>query len=119
MARHVLIVDDDAQIAFLLGMLLQREGYEVASAQSGREALEQVEQETPSVIILDLHMPDMPGSEIIERLEQIPGLADVPIIVATGDTGADTPKGAMMKLTKPFNISELLAALEDATDPNN
>ena len=110
----VLVVDDVAQNVELLADLLSIKGYEVATASSGKEALEKVAQFDPDVVLLDVVMPDLSGYEVCARIKADPAHAILPIVMVTAlDPGQERIKGleagADDFLTKPINQPELLA----------
>src|SRR5438094_962065 len=80
MGQTVLVVEDDPKIVNLLGLYLKREGFNVASAADGREALDAATRIRPSLIILDLMLPHMDGVEVCRRLR---AASDVPILMLT------------------------------------
>lgn len=107
----ILVVDDDAAIVRLLRAKLMAEGYSVTTAMNGQQAVEQVEEQRPDAIVLDLMMPVMDG---LEAMRQIREFSPVPIILLTARSGpADTilglDSGADDYVTKPFNPDELAA----------
>ena len=110
----VLIVEDESQVAKLIELELNYEGYEVDIADTGKEALEKVEKFKPDLIILDWVLPEIDGLEITRRIRSDGN--DVPVIVLTGrDTLSDKvlslDSGADDYLTKPFATEELLARI--------
>jgi two-component system KDP operon response regulator KdpE len=113
---RVLVVDDDAPIQRALVANLRARGYETAVAGSGEEALLLVARRCPDVVILDLGLPGMPGTEVIEGLR---GWTTVPIIVLSA-RGSERDKvsaldaGADDYVTKPFGMDELFARLRAA-----
>lgn len=112
MAEKILIVDDDVDSLKLIGLMLQRNGYEVAAANTGGQALAKAENERPNLIILDVMMPDMNGLEVCRRLRSNPLTADIPIIMFTAKTLIDDKvkgfeAGADDYLTKPTHPAEL------------
>lgn len=112
----VLVVDDEPAIRQLLKTSLRPQGYQVAEAEDGRAALAQWRAERPSVIILDLGLPDRDGIEVIRAVR---AESDVPIIVLsirTDDRGKvlALDVGADDYVTKPFSIEELLARIRAA-----
>ncbi len=116
MTHKVLVVDDDPQILRTLRINLSANGYRVALAPDGATALRAAVDELPDVIVLDLGLPDMDGTEVIAGVR---GWTSVPIIVLTARTGAaETVKaldtGADDYVTKPFGMAELLARLRAA-----
>ncbi len=80
-AGAVLIVDDDPDLHVRLRSVLEREGWQVADAYDGAEALRQVELSRPELILLDLTMPVMDGFAFLHRLRAMPGCADIPVVV--------------------------------------
>jgi CheY-like chemotaxis protein len=113
--RRVLVVDDDASIRGFLAEALSDEGYHVETAGNGQEALTILGGWRPDVILLDLMMPVMDGWEFRSAQRQLPGLADVPVIVlsATRDlpSKAEQLQPAWL-FSKPFDLDELLATIE-------
>ncbi|MBN9101440.1 MAG: response regulator [Pseudonocardia sp.] len=112
----MLVVDDDPQILRALRINLTAHGYHVLLAPDGGSALRAAAGGHPDVVVLDLGLPDMDGTEVIEGLR---GWTSVPIIVLSARTGsADTVRaldvGADDYITKPFGMAELLARLRAA-----
>lgn len=112
MSEKILIVDDDADTLKLVSLMLQRQGYEVAAANSGMMALQKAVAEHPDLIILDVMMPDMNGYDICRRLRAAPTTREIPIIMFTAKTLIDDKvagfeAGADDYLTKPTHPVEL------------
>jgi two-component system KDP operon response regulator KdpE len=112
----VLVVDDEPQIVRALRINLTARGYRVITAHDGTAALRAVAETKPDVVVLDLGLPDMDGSEVIAGLR---GWTTVPIIVlsARGDSSDKVQAldaGADDYVTKPFGMDELLARLRAA-----
>jgi CheY-like chemotaxis protein len=117
MARKILIVDDDLESVKLIGLMLERRGYEISAAQSGAQALTKAQAENPDLIILDVMMPDMDGCEVCRRLRANAATADKPIIMFTAKTQVDDKvagfqAGADDYLTKPVHQEELASRVE-------
>lgn len=117
MAEKILIVDDDLESLKLIGLMLQRRGYQIAAAQGGAQALSKAESEQPDLIILDIMMPDMDGYEVTRRMRANQKTADIPIIMFTaktmvGDKVAGFQAGADDYLTKPIHPAELSSRVE-------
>lgn len=112
----VLIVDDEPHVLHLISLTLGTENYEVMEAKDGVEALAQVTQRRPDIIVLDLMMPKMNGYEVCQRLKENVMTQHIPIIIlsAKGEL-ADKIKGMKMGaddyLTKPFDPLELEARI--------
>src|SRR5512132_3050366 len=112
--HSILIVEDEASIASFVGMYLKRAGFVVRTAGTGEEAIEQAEEHAPSLIVLDLMLPDVDGIEVCRRVRQ---RSDVPILMLTArDDDVDKiiglEVGADDYLTKPFNPRELVARVK-------
>jgi two-component system, OmpR family, KDP operon response regulator KdpE len=113
---RVLVVDDEPQIVRALRINLTARGHEVATALTGAEALRVAASFHPEVVVLDLGLPDLDGTAVIEGLR---GWTSVPIIVLSartdsGDKVAALDAGADDYVTKPFGMDELLARLRAA-----
>ncbi|MFQ5764558.1 MAG: PAS domain S-box protein [Rhodospirillales bacterium] len=111
---RVLVVDDEEMIAEELAEYLQPNGYDVATAGSGLEALELHRSRPADIVITDLFMPEMNGNELIRRLRR--SHPDLPIVVVTGHTTFGDEKksiagGASVVLKKPIDLPELLGTL--------
>ncbi|MHA6287328.1 phosphate regulon transcriptional regulator PhoB [Maricaulis sp. CAU 1757] len=116
MKPHVLIVEDEDALATLLQYNLEKEGYSVAVAGDGEDALIQAEEITPDLVMIDWMLPKVSGIEVCRRLRSRQETANVPIIMLTArgeetdrirglDTGADD------YIVKPFSMSELFARI--------
>jgi len=114
MPSRVLIVEDEPDIRELVVHHLKREGYQVSAAASGEEALRQVREAPPDLVLLDLMMPAMNGLEVCRRLRQDPATATLPIVMLTAkgdevDRVIGLEIGADDYVVKPFSPKELLA----------
>jgi pilus assembly protein CpaE len=117
MAKRILVVDDEIESVKLIGLMLQRRGYEIIAARSGSQALEKAQTENPDLVILDIMMPDMDGYEVCRQLRVDPATADLPIIMFTAKTMVDDKvagfqAGADDYLTKPVHPEELASRIE-------
>jgi CheY-like chemotaxis protein len=113
----VLVVDDDPDILDAICDILDGEGYRVARARHGAEALARVAQERPSVILLDLMMPIMDGVAFAQALRTRDVHGSIPIVVisADGNPQKAAAVGARGFLAKPFDIDALLAQVAAMT----
>jgi DNA-binding response OmpR family regulator len=112
--QTVLVVEDEASIASFVSLYLKNAGYGVKAVANGTDALAQVESEQPSLIVLDLMLPDMDGIEVCRRIRQ---RRDIPILMLTArDEDVDKiiglEVGADDYMTKPFNPRELVARVK-------
>lgn len=114
MAEKILIVDDDLDTLRLVGLMLQRQGYEIVAANNGEQAVTMAQGESPELILLDVMMPDMDGVEVTRRLRAESSTRDIPIIMFTAKTQVEDKilgfeAGADDYLTKPTQPRELFA----------
>jgi CheY-like chemotaxis protein len=115
---RILVVEDDAAIRGLVTELLRDDGYEVAEATNGIEALESVRQRRPDLIVLDLMMPIMNGWQFVEECHRRMVCDGVPVVVTSASH--DLPgtaehlksMGVRTCLAKPFDVDGLLALVE-------
>ena len=113
----VLLVDDEDQLRRVMRDLLEREGYGIAEARDGPQALDQVDQYNPDIIVLDLNLPTLDGYSVLSELRSRPSTRDIPVIVLTAKGDEDNEVrvfelGADDFLTKPFRARALSARLE-------
>lgn len=114
MAEKILIIDDDVDTLRLVGLMLQRQGYEISAASNGTQGLAKALEERPNLILLDVMMPDMDGYEVTRRLRKNPVTVSIPILMFTAKTQLDDKVigfevGADDYLTKPTHPTELQA----------
>ena len=114
MSETILLVDDEQHIIDLARMYVEQEGYVVDSATDGNQALHQILNDGPALVVLDLMLPGMDGWEICRRVR---AESDVPIIMLTArdddiDKIVGLELGADDYLTKPFNPRELVARIK-------
>jgi CheY-like chemotaxis protein len=109
---QVLIVDDDQDVRETLGMVLELHGFRPLLASGGQEALDRLAHDPlPSLIVLDLMMPELSGSELLERMRRDERLARLPVVVLSGDRSAEqtaTRYGVRALLGKPVEASALI-----------
>jgi two-component system phosphate regulon response regulator PhoB len=115
-APTVLIVDDEKDLRHLLDFNLKQAGYRTVQAATGEEALAQVARHTPHMILLDLNLPDLAGTEVARRLKADPDTREIPIIMLTARGGeadriAGFELGAEDYVPKPFSVRELVLRL--------
>jgi len=116
---RILIVEDNFDVRWLLRQVLLLDGWSVETAGNAREAISLVEAELPSIVLLDLSMPEMDGWAFLDRRSREPTWQRVPVLVMSGShhRAADAlDKGANAFLPKPFTIEELREMLSDLVD---
>ena len=116
-AIKVLLVDDEDSLRKVMRDLLERDGYDVAEARDGVQALDQIDRVGPDIIVLDLNLPGLDGYGVLSHLRSRPATAAIPVIVLTAKGDEDNEVrvfelGADDFLTKPFRARALSARLE-------
>jgi two-component system, NtrC family, response regulator AtoC len=120
--NKILIVDDEINMRLVLSAMLKKEGYEIASASDGREALQILKSSKIAAVVSDLKMPDIDGMELLSRIsEKYP---EVPVIMITAHGTVATAvealkKGALDYITKPFDLDELKNVISKAIKTRN
>jgi CheY-like chemotaxis protein len=121
---RILHIEDNLANLELVEQVLTRSGVvELLAAMSGSLGLELAREHRPHLILLDLHLPDMSGTELLDRLQADPRTAEIPVVVVTADA---TPSqiqrlrdiGVAAYLTKPIDIRELLRVVETMSTPS-
>jgi len=112
MDERILVVDDSIESVTLIGLMLERKGFEIIAALSGKEALAKAESEQPEAVILDVMMPDMDGFEVCRQLRTNPATAGIPVLMLTAKTHvkdkvAGFQAGADDYMVKPIHPDEL------------
>ena len=115
--RLVLVVDDEPDLAELVAFNLAKSGYRTQVAMDGRSALQKISAQVPDLVLLDLMLPGLPGTEIASRLRTDPATAKLPIIMLTAkadevDQLVGLALGADDYITKPFSMKVLLARVD-------
>jgi DNA-binding response OmpR family regulator len=115
--KKILVVDDEADIVTTLGMRLESEGYEVATAGDGMRAVAATQRETPDLIILDIRMPAGTGYDVYTTLQASSTMSKIPVIFVSALSSEEvrrkvTELGGAHFLPKPFDTEELLALIK-------
>ena len=114
--RQILIVDDDEDVRDAVADVLVDEGYGVTGVSSGREALQHLQDHMlPSLILLDMMMPEMDGWLLRQELKKSPDLASIPVVILSGHgdvRDAALALGAVDYLRKPLRMDSLLEIAE-------
>ncbi len=117
MSQHLLMIEDDARLAKMVGEYLGQSGFELNHAGDGQSGLLALQANPPDLVILDLMLPDMDGLEVCRRIRSLPGaLAQIPLLMLTAkgdpmDRIIGLEIGADDYLPKPFEPRELLARI--------
>jgi DNA-binding response OmpR family regulator len=113
----ILVVEDDPSVQNLLTVLLEGEGYEVIQASDGLEGLVKMELQHPSLVILDLMMPNVSGDRVIDEIRGDPRLSPVPVIVVSGrhdvHESFDEVLGRENVFAKPLDPETLLRRVSE------
>ena len=114
--RRILVVDDEERMVRFIRMNLEHDGFQVAEAFNGKQAIQKLRDVTPDLILLDVMMPELDGFETCRRIKNSDAWRDVPIIFLTSKSDASDivtgfEAGAVDYVSKPFNTHELLARI--------
>ena len=117
----VMVVDDDADIVDMTRLMLEEGGYRVVPTRSGPEALLQLEQVRPDLILLDINMPEMDGWQVLRMLKVDERTTDIPVAMFSIKTEVrdklhGAQEGALDYITKPFSCDELLGRVRRIFD---
>lgn len=112
---RVLVIDDESNICDLISLALSKKGHEVNAATSGTDGISSFQASVPDVVLLDMTLPDMSGTEVAQKIRQTEKGKTVPILLMTGkgtlkeeiDTSLFTDL-----LSKPFSIADLVSAVQ-------
>ncbi len=111
--KRILVVDDEIELVKAIQIRLDQAGYEVLAAHDGKEGLEKARKEKPDLIILDLMLPKLPGTEVCKEIRKDEKIGKIPIIMLTAkDSDADRVIGKVIGanyyMIKPFDAEGLL-----------
>jgi DNA-binding NarL/FixJ family response regulator len=117
--KKLLLIDDDPNLILLVKDYLEFRGYEVVTAENGREALEVLEKQTPDMIICDVMMPEMDGYSLVSAIRSDPKTSWIPVLfLSAKGQSQDRVKGlnigADVYMVKPFEPEELVAQVESS-----
>jgi two-component system, OmpR family, alkaline phosphatase synthesis response regulator PhoP len=120
--KQILVVDDDPLMHRLFQHHLERAGYQMISACTGREALDIASRQPPQLIVMDIMMPDIDGLEALRELKKGDSTKAIPVIVITANGNHVARKesensGAAVFLTKPFSPVQLLTEVRRLVPP--
>ena len=118
-SRTVLYIEDNlANLELIQGILAYRPSVHLISAMQGMLGVDQATHHHPDLILLDLHLPDIPGEEVFKRLIADPRTADIPVVIVSADASQETLRrleglGASRFLTKPVNVQLFLKTIDE------
>ena len=115
------VEDNETNVEVMRGILAQRAQVQLEVSMAGLDGLAAVRARTPHLLLLDMHLPDISGLELLRHLKADPATASIPVIAVSADAtarqiDAALDAGAVRYLTKPVDVTELLAALDDLLD---
>jgi CheY-like chemotaxis protein len=115
MAKKVMVVDDDYTMNSLLKMLLEFDGYSVVVMPDGSRVLDMVRQEKPDVILMDVHIGDTDGLDLLREIRSDPAIQATPVVMASGMDVEDKCKaaGANAFVLKPYPPEQLSAIFKE------
>ncbi len=117
--KRILVVEDEMSTRTMLVKLLESVGYEVFQEERGDTGLDRVYDLRPDLLLLDLNLPNLTGTEICAKLKSDPRVRDIPILMMTGEFKSPEDKikgfglGADDYITKPFDLSILLSRIQN------
>jgi PAS domain S-box-containing protein len=120
--QRVLHIEDNlANLKLIERLIARRPGVEVVAAMQGSLGLELAREHQPAIILLDLHLPDMGGDQVLQRLREDPLTSTIPVVIVSADATTGQSQrllaaGATAYLTKPIDVPELLAILDTALE---
>lgn len=118
----ILLVDDDPDVCMMMSLVLRKEGHQVRTASSRQEALQQLAQETPSLILLDVLLSGSDGRELCREIKAREQTRNIPVIMLSGHPSAGLQLeswGADDFIAKPFNTKQLLEKLSQRVGRNS
>ncbi|MBW3562144.1 MAG: response regulator [Actinobacteria bacterium] len=122
-AARILVVEDEEDLANVVRVNLEIAGYDVEHTLNGAEALDEVRDERPDLILLDVMMPVMDGWQVLRALKEDDDTRDIPVVMLTALAEEQNIiqghlEGAVRYLTKPFEVKKLLEVVETTLDPD-
>lgn len=116
--KTILIVDDNDDIVTTYGVVLERMGYRVAVAYDGNQCIEKIKEEKPDLVLLDVFLPGLSGSEVCKMIKEASQTKDIPVVAITASMSTDTKKrmtevGADGFLLKPIDVTDLSSVIKE------
>ncbi len=121
-SRILYIEDNPSNFKLVERVLTRRPNIELLTAMDGQSGLDQAREEGPNLILLDLHLPDIHGSEVMRRIQDDPATADTPVVIISADVTSNQVQelldsGATAYLTKPLDVQEFLRLVDEVLEP--
>ena len=122
MSKIIMVVDDEPDILFTVGQMLEMSGYEVIKATDGKQCLEKLNDlpDNPDLILLDIMMPDVSGWDVAAKIKENPKWSSIPIVFLTakGDTMSIGMGGMASEdyIVKPFDVKDLMVRVNKVLD---
>lgn len=115
--KKILIVEDEESLLKLESILLSTRGYQVTGVKDGVTALQEIENNRPDLILLDIMMPGIDGFEVCRRIKENPSTAGIPVVMltakkSTADQNRGAEVGAEAYVTKPFKSGKIIEVIE-------
>ena len=116
--KLILVIEDETAMIDLVRIILEKRGFRVVGASNGQEGLDQIREQNPDLVLLDLMMPEMGGWDVYHQLKADPKTKAIPVIIVTAKAASiDRVLGLHIAkvddyVTKPFTPSELLASID-------
>ena len=118
MKKRILIIEDEASIIELLRLILTREGYEVSTCQTGRDAIATIKEVAPHLIILDVMLPGLDGATLVRIMSEDPTLSSIPVIVSSALSESAKMFANYPQVrgfcSKPFDLKDFVVKVKQA-----
>ncbi|MBN2168136.1 MAG: response regulator [Actinobacteria bacterium] len=116
--KTILIVDDNDDIVTTYGVVLERMGYRVSVAYDGNQCIEKIKEEKPDLVLLDVFLPGVSGSEVCRMIKEASQTKDIPVVAITASMSTDTKQrmtevGADGFLLKPIDVTDLSRVIKE------
>ena len=111
--KTILVVDDERDLLTAVAGVLEDEGYEIIECGNGRDALECLRKRRPDLALIDVMMPFMSGTELVDHIHREPKLSGLPIVLMSAVENTEAKKLASAFLKKPFALAKLVSLVHD------